>query len=309
MQNDTILIRIEEIINKGNTGAIILPVNPSTDAVAAATTLYLGLSKLGKNVTLVCSTPIQDKIISTDKIKSTLATAGDNLVISFPYTDGSIDKVDYNIQGNFFNLIIIPRPGYPKLNPNQVQYSYTGGVIDFIITIDSPNLNSLGQIYIDNQSQFQGKDIINIDRHITNSFFGTVNFVNKTSSSTCELVFKILKVLNCEIDKDMATNLYAGISTVTNNFTSYSVTAETFETVANLLKLGALKKTIQKSSPVFQPRRQPLHSSSTAQPQQNNFEKQATKPIETVEKESQNKEGTTPQDWLKPKIFRGGGLI
>jgi phosphoesterase RecJ-like protein len=98
---------------------------------------------------------------------------------------------------------------------------------------------------LDNQALFQGKNIINIDRHLTNGFYGTVNYVNKTSSSTAELVFKTLQNLSCEIDKDMATNLYVGISSATNNFTSYSVNAETFETIAQLLKLGAVKKNPQ----------------------------------------------------------------
>ncbi len=294
-KDNNVFQRISEIINKGKTGSLLLPTNPSFDAVAAATALYLGLNKGGKTITLACDTEIKHNLTGVDKIQKNLVASGDSLVISFPYIEGGIDKVDYNIKGDFFNLIITPRPGYQKLDPSQVKYSYTGGAVDFLITIDVPSLNSLGNLYHENQKLFVGCDIINIDRHLTNAHFGTVNFVNKTSSSVSELILTLLKNLNIEIDPDMATNLYAGISAATNNFTSYSVTAETFENAAQLLRAGAIKKTFRKPEKQFSPSF-PIK------------ETQNIKPIEVVEKETQP-EQNTPQDWLKPKIFRGGNLI
>ena len=239
------LNRINDVMQKG-VGAIVLPTNPSLDAAAAAAALYLGLHKMGKSVSLACSNKISYNLTAVDKIQTQLSTDGDNLVISFPYSDGAIDKVDYNIQGSNFNLIITPRQGFPKLEPSQVKYNYTGGNLDFVIVIDSPTLNSLGTLYSENEKQFQGKDIINIDRHLTNGYYGSVNYVNKTSSSLSEMVLKLLQNLGIEIDRDMATNLYSGIAASTNNFTSYSVTADTFESVAALLRLGAIKRTLTK---------------------------------------------------------------
>lgn len=298
------LSRIADIIAKNNSGIIILPTNPSVDTIAAGTSLYLSLLKLGKTISLICSSSVNSDLNGADKIQNSLSVNGDNLVISFPYSDGAIDKVDYNIQGSNFNLIITPRPGQPKLNPSQVKYGYSGGNFDFIIVIDAPNLNSLGEIYSNNQNQFQGKDIINIDRHLTNSYYGTVNLVNKTISSICELIFKVIETLQLELDKDIATNLYAGIAISTNNFSSYSVNANTFETIAHLLRLGAVKKTLKK--PV---RPSPFIASGSFQPTKSR-EVQTVKPIESLEKEpTPDEKKTTPQDWLKPKIFRGGGLI
>lgn len=302
MNPDNVLARINDILKKGQSGAIILPTNPTLDAVATGTALYLGLHKMGKSIALVCTSKVDVNVTAADKIQSQLIISGNNLVVSFPYADGAIDKVDYNIQGNNFNLIIAPRAGFSKLDPNQVKYSYTGGNLDFIIVIDSPTLNSLGSLYTDNQKQFQGKDIINIDRHLTNSFYGTVNYVNKTSSSMAELILKLIQNLGIEIDRDIATNLYAGIATATNNFSSYSVTADTFENVATLLRMGAVKKSIKRPD---QPTQfQPFNQSFN---QPFNQEIQNVKPIENVEKEPTGGGTPTPQDWLKPKIFRGGG--
>ncbi len=304
--------RIVETVNKGTTGIIVLPQNPTVDAIASATSLYLGLVKLGKTVNLVCSSPLNSDLMGADKVQANLSVGGDNLVVSFPYTDGSIDKIDYNIQGQFFNLTITPRPGFPKLNPNQVNFSYTGGSFDFIIAVDVPNLNNIGALYTENHAQFQGKNIINIDRHLTNAFYGTINFVNKTSSSTSELALKTLQALSVELDKDIATNLYAGIAAATNNFTAYSVNAETFETVAALLKAGAVKK-LAKTNAATQPRMPAINAPKPGNPtSQTSFEHKSQGTVDTVERAttSQSKEGApNAQDWLKPKIFKGGGLV
>lgn len=307
---NTTLPKLGDVVTKGSSGIIVLPTNPSADAIAGATALYLGLLKMGKNISLVCSSSLKSDMVAADKIQQSLTVGGDNLVVSFPYADGAIDKIDYHIQGEKFNLVIAPRQGFPKLNPNQVEYSYTGGSFDFIITVDAPNLNAVGILYTENQAQFQGKEIINIDRHLTNAFFGTVNYINKTSSSTCELVYKVLQQLQCEMDKDMATNLYSGIAAATNTFTSYSVNAETFETIASLLKAGASKKTI--SHPFQQsPVQQPPASTPVFSVKQPGIERQQVQAITTVEsQDSQSKEGAqNPQDWLKPNIFKGGGLV
>lgn len=319
--NQNTLSRIQEITTKCRSAVIIVPPNPSIDAVAASTALYLALNKMGKTVSLVSNQKPVSDLVASDKFQSVIGAGGDSLMISFPYSDGAIDKVDYNIQGDSFNLVVTPRPGFQKLNPNQVNFSYTGGLIDMIFVIDSPTLNSLGTIYTDNQDQFNGKDIINIDRHLTNAYYGTVNYVNKTISSISELVLSALQAMGVEIDRDMATNLYAGAAASTNNFTSYSTNAETFEHIATLLRLGAVKKAFKKPVPAVTVPAQPAIT-FPVQPQQaspmraqingvpsRNIETPKSMPIESVEKEAATEKPQTSQEWLKPKIFKGGGLI
>lgn len=320
------LQQIADIITKGNTGVIVLPVKPTGDAVAAATALYLGLNKLSKNVSIACESSVSYQLTGVDKIQNQLIAGGDNLVISFPYTEGSIDKVDYNIQGSFFNLVITPRPGSQKIDQNQVRYTYAGGTFDFIITIDAPSLQALGTIYANKPTNFQNKTIINIDRHLINAYFGIANLVDKASSSTSELVLSVLQELQIELDRDIATNIYAGISAATNNFSSYSTNAKTFESAALVMKSGALKRPLQKPQPTAAhiarpPMQTPFLRPQPTQMQQNpavtvsGNEKQF-QPIESVEQEPElndtddsSSDPNAPQDWLKPKIFRGGGLI
>jgi hypothetical protein len=246
MTSGSIVARAAHVLSEKNSISICLPNNPTLDAVAAGTALYMGLSALGKNIGLSCESQINPEfgIIGQDKIQSTLIADGDNLVVSFPYTEGSVDKVTYNIETDVFNLIIQPREGFSRLDPQKVKFSYAGGKPDAIVTIYAPTFNSLGKLYSAQPDQFTGVDIINIDRHFTNANFGSVNFVDKKSSSMSEMVLSLLQELKVTIDKDIATNLYTGIASATNNFSAHSVTAETFEMIALLMKSGAVKKPI-----------------------------------------------------------------
>ncbi|MBI2051460.1 hypothetical protein HYT33_01730 [Candidatus Roizmanbacteria bacterium] len=270
----TVLQKTVELFQGATSGVICLPENPKVDTIAAATSLYLGLTKLGKNVSLASSKPLKSELIAADKIQEIISTSGDNLVISFPYTDGSADRVDYYIQGDAFNVVVTPGKDFPKLKPEQVSFGYSGGNVDFIVTIDCASLKNLGSLYADNQELFTGKKIINIARHLANTFFGTVNFVTRGVSSTSEVVLTILRSLNAEVDPDMASNLYQGLVSATGNFTTPTITPETFETAAYLLKQGAVKATEEKP----QVRR-------------------TIKPPKDTEKD---------EEWLKPKIFRPG---
>lgn len=281
------------ILQKSNSGAICLPQNPAPDAVAAALALYLGLTKMGKNVIVACTSSVETELPAGDKIQSVVSTSGKNLVISFPYTDGSIDKVDYYIQGNNFNVVVVPGANQSKLNEKEVKFSHTGGAVDFIVTVDVDNPKRLGDLYTENQALFSKDKIINIDRHLTNSFFGAANLIYRTASSTSEIVLSFLQAVKCPIDRDIATNLYQGMAAATKNFSSFSVTAQTFENAANLLKLGA-KKRISNPNGAVPTRFNP------------EFEKQS-KPIEEVEKEVVFEDAKMmDEDFLKPKIFKPG---
>lgn len=251
MNLDGVILRVRELIEKKTSFAICLPAQPTLDGVASATALYLALAKNGKEVALACDSDLasQYDLIAIDKVQTNITSQGDNLVVSFPYTEGAIDKVTYNIEGNKFNLLIQPKPGFDRLDSSNVSYNYTGGKVDVIIVIDSPTLDALGDIYFSNEESFKGVDIVNIDRHLTNANYGTVNIVEKQSSSLSQITFQLLQSLGIALDSDIATNLFAGISGATNNFTSYSVNADTFEVSAQLLKAGAVKKSQFKSRP------------------------------------------------------------
>ncbi len=235
------LPKVIEILQAHQSGVICLPSEPTQDAIAAASALYLGLTQIGHNVAIVCANAVHAPYKAADKITSEFATPGDSLVVSFPYEDGSVDKVDYYIQNDRFNVVITPRPGYEKLDQTKVTYGYTGGTVEYVVTIDAPSLRALGDLHTNNQEQFKNKKIINIDRHLTNTFFGAANLVNRNVSSESELILQLLEGMKIAIDKDMATNILAGIIASTANYQAPHTNAGSFETSAKLMNLGATK--------------------------------------------------------------------
>lgn len=113
--------------------------------------------------------------------------------------------------------------------------------IDLFIALDSGDVERLGH----NKKLIKKADfVINIDHHISNTNYGDINIVDTKSSSTAELVFKLIKTLDIDIDKEIGTCIYTGISTDTGNFMYESTSPKTHLIAAELLDLGIDKKSI-----------------------------------------------------------------
>lgn len=85
----------------------------------------------------------------------------------------------------------------------------------------------------------QAPCIINIDHHISNEYFGHYNLVREGVSSTCEIIYDLLEAAKLEITPQIATGLLAGIMGDSGSFRYASVTAETFNVAAELVRCGA----------------------------------------------------------------------
>lgn len=321
---------------------IAVHANPTVDSIAASLSLYLALSSVGKQATVICPTSMTvefNQLVGVDKVVGSVSGgSGRNLIISFPYQEGSIEKVSYNIENDTFNLVIEPREGYPQVTPENIRYSNGGGTTDLVITINSPRLTDLGRTYQDNQNLFRDKPLINIDYASHNARYGKVNLVDPSVSCTSELVVSLLSQLGFTIDADTASNLLTGISAGSANFSSETTSASTFEAAAICLKSGA-RKSIQMAAPIqygsdaFAPmgQQQPVSipfpnppKASFPRPQAGSFSnsniqsqpimgkpqtgKQKTaSPTHQPPRESTHPE--TPPDWLKPKIYKGSTLL
>jgi len=86
---------------------------------------------------------------------------------------------------------------------------------------------------------------INIDHHVNNDGFAQHNFIDAAASSTCELIFDIIKD-HVAITKEIATSLYAGICTDTGGFRHSATSPETMETAATLMRTGIDVSDIQR---------------------------------------------------------------
>ncbi|MBI4067741.1 hypothetical protein HY407_05140 [Candidatus Gottesmanbacteria bacterium] len=262
--------QVKQVLDGSREILIALPRNPNVDSVASGLSLYLALSASGKRVNIVSPSPMLvefNQLVGVDKIGNNLANGGRNLIVSFPYQEGSIEKVSYNIENSTFNLVIEPREGYPNITPDKLSYSFGGGSFDLVIVIDAENLNDLGEIYSQNQNLFTEKQVINIDNSLTNSRFGKINLVDPNLATISEMVTNLLSSWGLRMDPDIATNLLAGITMGSNNFTSPTSTVATFESAAICMRNGARKMSVQ-SMPAPTQQQQPYQfPTNYAQPQ------------------------------------------
>lgn len=326
---------------------IAISANPTLDNVASGLALYLALSTAGKQVSLVCPTPMTvelNHLIGVDKIASSVNSgSGRNLVISFPYEEGSIEKVSYNIENDTFNLVIEPREGFSQITQEMMRYTYSGGNTDIIVTLGIAKMFDLDHFYSANQNFFNEKTIINIDINQQNTNFGKVNLVDSSVSCTSELMTTLISQLGLTYQEDIATNLLTGLTDGSSNFASAATTAMTFEAAAICLKNGARKPGSTSPRPSVSPFPSPQYQSASNNPAQSPpsappaFDKSARMPYPKQPSSQpspvisgpfkgrsqppksippQNtapmKESThpeTPPDWLKPKIYKGSTLL
>ena len=87
--------------------------------------------------------------------------------------------------------------------------------------------------------QNQKSVVINIDHHITNVRFGDINIIDNSASSTCEILYHLIRERHAYITKECAYCLLTGIVGDTGNFTNAATNQESFKIAADLIWRGA----------------------------------------------------------------------
>ncbi|MCA9390437.1 DHH family phosphoesterase, partial [candidate division WWE3 bacterium] len=79
--------------------------------------------------------------------------------------------------------------------------------------------------------------VINIDHHKTNTYFGTLNFVDFEASSTAEVLYDLFTSNNIKLTKEMAIALYFGLMSDTGWF-AYAPAPKAYAMAKHLVELG-----------------------------------------------------------------------
>jgi len=109
-------------------------------------------------------------------------------------------------------------------------FDNTGSIAVVLDSSDPDRLGDFSDIVMENGN------IINIDHHVTNQFFGTYNLVNAEASATGEILFHLLRDLKVDMDEDIAEALYVAISTDTGSFKYDNTKSDTHRVAASLLE-------------------------------------------------------------------------
>src|SRR5258705_9183418 len=108
---------------------------------------------------------------------------------------------------------------------------------DLFIGVDASDKERLGSA---SRHLLDGSvPILNIDHHITNLNFGTVNVVVPESAASCEALLPLFHALDIPLTVEMSTCLMAGLVGDTRSFSTSSVTSNTLAAAARLVGAGA----------------------------------------------------------------------
>jgi phosphoesterase RecJ-like protein len=228
---------------------VLTHVNPDGDALGSLIALYLVLKKLGKEVTAVAPENIPGAFSFlpnlTDLAKSFSGTK--DFIITIDTSRTKVDRLGYKHypEENKLNIVITPLAG--TFRNEDVSFSYGAFKFDLIIVLDSPDLDRLGPLYDGQSSLFYETPVINIDHHAGNDFFGKINWVDLTATSTAEILVSLIESLARErplIDEDIATALLTGIITDTGSFQNANTTPKSLTVAAQLVAAGGRQQEI-----------------------------------------------------------------
>jgi phosphoesterase RecJ-like protein len=108
---------------------------------------------------------------------------------------------------------------------------------DLVVALDCSDAGRLGSLHQPRRQT--GLPLVVIDHHVTNLFFGDINWVEPRACATAELIYDLALALDAPIDADVAACLLTGLVTDTRGFRTDSTTARTLDIAATLMAAGA----------------------------------------------------------------------
>lgn len=241
--------QIVELIDKSKNILLITHINPDGDAIGSLLAFYLALSKLDKKVTVVFPKPVPKLYTFLPAIENITQdfSGTKDFIISLDCSQADVEKLGYKYlkEERKLNIVVSPKSG--NFTPRDISFKYGPSKFDLIFVLDAPDLDRTGEIYNNNPDLFYETPIINIDHHPGNDYFGKVNWVDLTATSSCEILVALFESLGRGkplLDSEIATCLLTGIITDTASFQNSNTTPKSLTVAAQLVAAGAKQQEI-----------------------------------------------------------------
>ncbi len=237
--------QLQNFLEKSQEILILIPENPSADAIGSAWALYWFLKKQATSTTVAFTHKIPTKFNFLPEPQEQLnkISGARDFVLSFDTSRNKIIQVRQEEKENRFNILVTPEKG--AIDPQDFSFILAKFKYDLLIVIDSPDLENLGNLYTQNTDLFFEVPIVNIDSHSNNDNFGQINLVDVTASSSAEIITRFLENLTPkQIDQKIATCLLTGLIGATDSFQKKNTTPKALATSAILMDYQANQQEI-----------------------------------------------------------------
>lgn len=237
--------QINELVKKSQTILILSNNQLGGDSLGGMLALQRVLTKAEKEVTVVSSVNVDQTLNflpGIEKVKKDIDGTRD-LIIQLDKNKFPIEKLSYNEEENKLNIIITPKNGHIK--NDEVKILQGEFKFDLIFVLDTPDVDKIDSLYDKHTELFFETPIVNVDHHAGNEYYGTVNMVDVTATSTCEILVSIIESMGANnFDEDVATCLLTGIISDTGSYKNINTTPKSLTISAQMLAAGARQQEI-----------------------------------------------------------------
>lgn len=328
--DNSLVQKVKDAIGKSNNIGIVVGQDPTLDQMAAALSLNILLSQVNKkSVVASPSEPIVQvsSLVGINKVQTSLGGDAGDLVVSFPYVEGEIEKVSYTLENDLLNIIVKAGEKGLSFDERDVKYTRGSGKVDLLFVVGTARMSDLGDLV--SGEKIGDAKIVNIDNQKENQGFGDIVFVDPQASSVSEIVGDLVLNLGFHIDRDAAQNLLDGVMEATTNFQDPRTTALALEIASLMMKSGATRGRSASATSAFspmsrtqapqQPDRQPIEEKFPEKPQRMQFQEenasgdQTSQRIQRLQEDlhqaKQEDKDEAPIDWLSPKVYKGSSNV
>ncbi|MHA2609380.1 MAG: DHH family phosphoesterase [bacterium JZ-2024 1] len=115
---------------------------------------------------------------------------------------------------------------------------------DLLLVLDTADVKRIPEAIREWVFSFKEADgwripFVNLDHHIGNTGFGSVNLVDVQASSSCEVLHQLFEKIPIKLTKEIASALYVGYLMDTGGFAFSNTSPETLRRAAELVESGA----------------------------------------------------------------------
>lgn len=231
-------------IKRANQVLILGHQKPEGDQLGSMLALKIALEKINKKVDVVVSDKIDNLYNFLPDIK--------NIKNKYRHSNEKILRIDtkkvpikgmkWQKEDDFLNIYLDAEKNL-KFEFIEIENGPTKP--DLIIIINTTDIEKIDQVYDKNTELFFEVPIINIDFHPGNEYFGSINLIDLTATSSAEILVSLFESLGIKIDSpDLATNLLSGIIYNTQSFRNQNTTPKSLTVAAQLLAAGANQQEI-----------------------------------------------------------------
>lgn len=240
--------QVKEQLQKSERPLICFKKQWNPDTLSSALGLYLILQRLGKKPELVCegfkATQNLHFLPQLNAVRPEISSLR-KFVISVDTSKNKVGELSYEAKDGFLHIYLAPRSG--NFESRHIKTRATDYQHDLIITVDTPDIDSLGKMSEEASDFFFHTPILNIDHSPANEHYGQINHVDITATSTGEMVFMLAKELDHAVDEELATAMLTGFIAKTRSFKVGSLTPRALSLASELVSLGAKRDTIVSS--------------------------------------------------------------